>query len=150
MVSYKLIYLLFGFSAACAVFTGAALIHQAHRTWARQRNVKRVVTHPYLVMITAEWLSSVIISIVCFLFMNSVIPPRFVMSGYFSCMSLDYGLTFSSTAFGCFLAYVGPRPNISTQQWECRLTVLSPPTVCLWTIQVRSHSRHFSRHRRPL
>lgn len=74
-LSLALVTFMLGFSTALAAVTAVTIIHQAHRTWRRS---KRLVTHPYIVMISVEWVSSVIISIISFLFIRDVIPPRFV------------------------------------------------------------------------
>lgn len=74
-LSLALVTFMLGFSTALAVVTAVTIIHQANRTWRRS---KRLVTHPYIVMISVEWISSVIISIISFLFIRDVIPPRFV------------------------------------------------------------------------
>lgn len=66
---------LFGFSTACGAFCLVTIVHQAYRTWQRS---KQLATHPYIILITLEWTSSVVISIVSYLFLNSVIPPRYV------------------------------------------------------------------------
>lgn len=66
---------LFGFSTACGFFCLATIIHQAYRTWQRS---KRIITHPYIILITLEWTSSIIISIISYLFLTSLIPPRYV------------------------------------------------------------------------
>ncbi|KAF3761312.1 hypothetical protein M406DRAFT_16992, partial [Cryphonectria parasitica EP155] len=72
--SRTLIAFMFGFSTACAAFTGARIVQQIYRTWSKSRNI---FAHPYIVMIAAEWLSSVVISIITFLFIDGVIPPGF-------------------------------------------------------------------------
>lgn len=74
-LSLALVTFMLGFSTALAAVTAVTIIHQAHRTWRRS---KRLVRHPYIVMISVEWISSVIISIISFLFIREVIPPRFV------------------------------------------------------------------------
>lgn len=74
-LSLALVTFMFGFSTALAAVTAVTIISQANRTWRRS---KRVVTHPYIVMISVEWVSSVIISIISYLFIRGVIPPRFV------------------------------------------------------------------------
>lgn len=74
-LSLEFVTFLFGFSTACAVFTAVTIIQQAHRAWHRKKNL---FAHTYIMMVSVEWLSSVIISVVSFLFVIAVIPPRFV------------------------------------------------------------------------
>lgn len=74
-LSLSLVTFMLGFSTALAAVTAVTIISQAHRTWRRSH---KIVTHPYIVMITVEWASSVIISVISFLFIREVIPPRFV------------------------------------------------------------------------
>lgn len=76
-LTYTLITFMFGFSSACAAFTGVKIVHQTYRVWRRSKNV---FTHPYILMITAEWTSSLVISIISFLFLDGIISPRFVMT----------------------------------------------------------------------
>ncbi|POS80365.1 hypothetical protein DHEL01_v201256 [Diaporthe helianthi] len=72
--SLTLITFLFGFSSACAVFTATTIVAQAYRIVYRS---KRLFTHPYVLMITAVWLASVVYSLVSYLFVQNVIPPSF-------------------------------------------------------------------------
>ncbi|KAG8167819.1 hypothetical protein KVR01_003508 [Diaporthe batatas] len=72
--SLTLVTFLFGFSSACAVFTATTIVAQAYRILYRS---KRLFTHPYVVMITAVWLSSVIYSLISYLFVQDKIPPSF-------------------------------------------------------------------------
>lgn len=74
-LSVTLITFMFGFSTACAIFCMAAIIHQVQRTWKRS---KRLLTHPYILLICSEWVSSVTIAIIGFLFLQGIIPPRYV------------------------------------------------------------------------
>lgn len=76
-LSLTLVTFMFGFSSACAVFTAVSIIHQTRRAWHRSR---KITAHPYIVMITVEWTSSVIISVVSFLFVIDMIPPRLVFA----------------------------------------------------------------------
>lgn len=85
-LSLTLVTFLFGFSSACAVFTAVTIIHQARRA---RRRTKNLIAHPYIVMISVEWTSSVIISIVSFLFVIDVIPPRFVPPAVRICARLS-------------------------------------------------------------
>ena len=74
-----LVTFMFGFSTACAIFTGTKVVQQVSRTWRRSRNiVAHLIQHPYIMMVSAEWVSSVIISIISYMFLNGVITPRFV------------------------------------------------------------------------
>lgn len=76
-LSFALVSFLFGFSTACAAFTAVTILAQAHRTWKRSR---MLVKHPYIAMIVTEWVSSVVISIISYLFILDVLPPRSVHS----------------------------------------------------------------------
>lgn len=73
--SLTLITFLFGFSSACAVFTATTIAAQAYRILYRSR---RLFTHPYVLMITAVWLASVIYSLISYLFVRDLIPPRYL------------------------------------------------------------------------
>lgn len=90
-----LVAFLFGFSTACAAFTAVTISSQAHRTWKRSR---KVIKHPYIAMIVTEWVSSVVISVVSYLFILDIIPPRFVHSAppRLSALPLDYSILMSS------------------------------------------------------
>ncbi|KAK8044259.1 hypothetical protein PG993_004283 [Apiospora rasikravindrae] len=63
--------IIWGASLCSAVFTAAKASHQ---TWTVCRRKKRV--NAYIVMVWAEWISSVTISIVCWLFLKGNISPR--------------------------------------------------------------------------
>ncbi|KAK8085622.1 hypothetical protein PG997_006893 [Apiospora hydei] len=64
--------IIWGASLCCAIFTAAKA---AHQTWTVCRRKRRV--NAYIVMIWAEWISSVTISIVCWLFLKGNINPSF-------------------------------------------------------------------------
>lgn len=74
-LSFALVSFLFGFSSACAAFTAVTILVQTHRTWKRSR---KLLNHPYIAMIVTEWVSSWVISVVSYLFIVHVIPPRSV------------------------------------------------------------------------
>ncbi|PSR81059.1 hypothetical protein BD289DRAFT_50021 [Coniella lustricola] len=82
-LSYTLIVFMFGFSSACAAFTGAKIIQQTYRTWRRSKNIHK---HPFIIMIIAEWVSSVLISIISFLFIDGVIQPGFALFFIILCL----------------------------------------------------------------
>lgn len=74
--SLTLITFLFGLSSACAVFTATTIVAQAYRIVYRSKRL--FFTHPYVLMITAVWLASVVYSIISYLFVQNVIPPRYL------------------------------------------------------------------------
>lgn len=97
-LSFTLIVFMFGFSSACAAFTGGNIVQQTYRTWRRSKNIHR---HPFILMINAEWFSSVLISIVSFLFIDGIIPPGSVCSFLFPSCSLAAGWLCCDIGLSC-------------------------------------------------
>jgi hypothetical protein len=109
--SLTLVTFLFGFSSACAVFTATTIVSQAYRISHRS---KRLFTHPYVLMITAVWLASVVYSFISYLFIREVIPPRYLpSSARHMPVDPDNALTPEPAVSGCSLPFVSaPDPTL--------------------------------------
>ncbi|ORY58557.1 uncharacterized protein BCR38DRAFT_74566 [Pseudomassariella vexata] len=68
----KLVCLIYGFTLALAGFSAAKASKQSWRSYQRNK-----FWNAYIIMIWAEWFSSVGISITSFLFLQGIVPPSF-------------------------------------------------------------------------
>ncbi|KAI4602193.1 hypothetical protein KJ359_009430 [Pestalotiopsis sp. 9143b] len=73
--------IIWGFSLACACFTFVKATRQTWYSWKRTRAI-----NAYIIMIWAEWVACVVISVVSWLFLRGVIPISFWFVFFLLCL----------------------------------------------------------------
>ncbi|KAK7943467.1 uncharacterized protein PG986_012580 [Apiospora aurea] len=138
--------IIWGASLCCAVFTAAKA---AHQTWTVCRRKRRVSA--YIVMIWAEWISSVTISIVCWLFLKGNINPRA------KTVLMDYANLGISISMQCILQIILNRVSILTldrrraRQLQLAtfvaITMINISVFCIWIpaqLQISNRYTHIN------
>jgi hypothetical protein len=94
--------IIWGFSLGGAVYTGCKAVRQ---TYTASR--KRKLFTAYLIMVWAEWLASVIISVISWLFLKGLIQPRYAPHRHAK-LSTSSSLLTCLEASGFSSLFVGP------------------------------------------
>ncbi|KAF7537602.1 hypothetical protein G7054_g3626 [Neopestalotiopsis clavispora] len=73
--------IIWGFSLACACFTSVKATRQTWYSWKRTK-----AFNAYIIMIWAEWIACVVISVISWLFLKGVIPISFWFAFFLLCL----------------------------------------------------------------
>jgi len=69
--------IIWGFSIGCGLFSAFKAIRQSKSSWERSHRIR-----PYVVMIWAEWLSSMTMGVLAWVFLRGFLEPRYANSSF--------------------------------------------------------------------
>ncbi|KAF5022825.1 hypothetical protein F66182_5119 [Fusarium sp. NRRL 66182] len=118
--------IIWGFTLAVGLFSGRKAGKQTWAQWKRSRRAK-----PYVLMIWAEWLASMIIGVLAWCFIRGIIPPRFVASIPFEFA----GFRWLTTKHSFWIFFFLRTTHLDRKAYEQDL--LTPQAVSMWVIQIQ-------------